>query len=566
MGINFGYDTSDTTTDADILNYSQWDPDRQYMQYLMGRSMFGNQGAATGAFFGTTSPAYYPYIWQQRTAPGYSGTPIQGAGPNDDTGGNPNGGGGQHTFRRTAATQGAQAQGGAPFGGAFGAGYTAPTTMNGQDVSHISPEARALMASQGVQARGQGNYAAGPNSRTYQGGTHLSSGMDPNPTGVGEGTSDPTGSQRDAWLRGIEADQSNRSNSPFDVGGAHTGATQAGDAPVDWSGNGNSAAQGAAQSRDAMAQQGFTQDGAGRWRNAQTGEVVDESGNSIAGTSSYAGSGGDLPSGFGVSQADYQAALNARAAGGGQQQSGGGMMSAFSASSTADPSGGGQMSTQGATTQGDPTRVVEPRPPGGGPPAPSGPPPPTAYSLTQPGPLIELHGPGDQPRQAPGSNVWGQGGADANRDLAGGRMFGHYADMVDHPEMDQATSNALDQEGMGATRSSFAGMRGQIDRRAATTNNSAGRVAAMASLGRDEGAALGQQGRQNAIAKTQYRDNREQQGLQGLGGLYQGETGYMANLFAQRAGLSNKPLTTRSITHGHGNVAASNMGANMSFM
>lgn len=631
--INVGGGSSDSGYSNDATIWSQYDPDRAYMQNLMAREMYGPQGR-TGWQAGSPDSTYYIY---GPGAPGHSGgpgSPPPNLGGPGDTGGDSGGGDnnrGRFLYNRTATTTPAgytapntttppntttnnttpppPTRVVGPRGSGDGSGgpqqmsrtaqtSTAQTTGGFSGLSNVSPEAQALMRSQGVEPRGQGNYAAGPGGRTFQGGTHTSSGFDPNPD-ANHGQSG-----YEAWMRGIEADQSNRSNSPFDVGGAHTGGLSG----TEMSGStpGVASAQGAQAQRGAMAQQGFTQDGAGRWRNQATGEVVDASGNSIAGTSSYAGGGSNMPSGFGVTQADYQAALNSAAAGGPTSNtSNRSTQNRTTQTSSAQdspvytsamPGYGIRQSQLTNTAEPDPDnlipretpipptnmvpppRVVPPRevppnqPPGsGGPPGPVPVPPAvepgspdmpwTPYSVTEPGPPTEFDPATGLPvKPAPASNAWNQGGASGNRQLAGGQAFGAYSDMVNRGGYDAATQSAIQQNGFGATRAAFAGLGDRLGRNVAATGNNAGYAAAMSQMGRDQAGALGNQGRQNTIDFAKEKIRQKEQGAQGLSSLNTNEGNYMLGLTGQRAALSSTPLSKVNKGSGTGQASSLNFG------
>lgn len=162
-------------------------------------------------------------------------------------------------------------------------------------------------------------------------------------------------------------------------------------------------------------------------------------------------------------------------------------------------------------------------------------------------------------------DYWGQGGASGNRQLAGGELFGANSSMLVHPQMDPATRNALEQEGMNAARASTAGVQADIGRRAASSGNTGGMYAAQAMAGRQLGSNLASQARQNTLAETAFAENRRQNALSGLSGLYQGETGYMENLMGARGALAAKPVNQQGQSSGisTGGSSSSNYGLNI---
>ena len=149
---------------------------------------------------------------------------------------------------------------------------------------------------------------------------------------------------------------------------------------------------------------------------------------------------------------------------------------------------------------------------------------------------------------------WGQGGASGNRELAGGQAYQGYSGMVNNGGYDAATQNAITQTGENTARAGYAGAADQAARHAQATGNTAGYNSAIARLGQAESGTISDNARQNQIAFANEKQRQKEAGLQGLGGLYGGETNYLENLFGQRSGLSSTPLFKSSTTQGTGNV------------
>lgn len=216
------------------------------------------------------------------------------------------------------------------------------------------------------------------------------------------------------------------------------------------------------------------------------------------------------------------------------------------------------------TTTSNPVSIAPhpqtPPPAGAPPPADPNAPPPIPYSLTEPGPQIGTN-PDGTPIYADPSNAWNQGGASGNRQLAGGQAYNTYSNLVNHPEVDAATKNAVEQQGTNAARSQYAGAADQIDRQAAATHNSAGVLAAKTRLGQAEAGTLSGNARQNQMDFYHQKLANQATGATGLSGLYQGESNYLSGLFNQRAGLTAKPLSQENSVQGTGNT----FGGNMSF-
>lgn len=162
------------------------------------------------------------------------------------------------------------------------------------------------------------------------------------------------------------------------------------------------------------------------------------------------------------------------------------------------------------------------------------------------------------PNPSPFNNTWGTGGAGGNRQLAGQQVYGGWGQQLANPGYDAATKNAIEQEGMNATRASFAGTQADIARRAISSGNSSGVAPALAMSGRQEASAFGQQARQNKILEAQEAQRQKETALGGMGDLYGGETGYMENLLAGRAAAAGKPIATYGNTTGTGRTSGGN--------
>ncbi len=162
------------------------------------------------------------------------------------------------------------------------------------------------------------------------------------------------------------------------------------------------------------------------------------------------------------------------------------------------------------------------------------------------------------------ASEWGKGGASGNRGLSSRQLYGAYGGLMTSQGYSDAEKNAMTQEGMNAARAQYAGAGGLLARRAAATGNTAGYAAGVSSLGRAEAGTYGQQARQNIIDFAKEKQRRRELGLQGMGGLYTGETNYLSGLMGQRAGLSSSPIGRLSNTKGSGNYIGTNFGLTVS--
>ena len=164
-----------------------------------------------------------------------------------------------------------------------------------------------------------------------------------------------------------------------------------------------------------------------------------------------------------------------------------------------------------------------------------------------------------------GPYTWGSAGASGNRNAVGSDLYGYYGEMANpKTNLDPAFINALTQEGMMATRSGYADARSDLARRVANTGNDAGYMAARSELGRREAGAYGQQSRQNTLALEAERQRRREYGLQGLGGLYTGESGYNLGLLGLQAGLQRTPRSTTTTNTTSGRTTGTNRNYNIS--
>ncbi len=172
--------------------------------------------------------------------------------------------------------------------------------------------------------------------------------------------------------------------------------------------------------------------------------------------------------------------------------------------------------------------------------------------------------PGDDVPPNSDASEWGKGGASGNRALSSGQLYGAFGGLMRSPGYSDVEKNAMTQEGMNAARSQYAGAQGLLARRAAATGNTAGYAAGVSALGRSEADTYGRQARQNIIDFAKEKQRRRELGLQGMGGLYTGETNYLSGLMGQRAGLSSSPIGRLSNTKGSGNYLGTNFGLSIS--
>lgn len=159
---------------------------------------------------------------------------------------------------------------------------------------------------------------------------------------------------------------------------------------------------------------------------------------------------------------------------------------------------------------------------------------------------------------------WNEGGASGNRQLSGGLLFDSYGNLMNSQGYSDTEKGAIMQEGMNAARAQTAGAQGQIARRAAATGNTAGNAAGIAALSRTEGANLASQARQNTIDFAKEKQRRRELGLQGMGGLYTGESNYLTGLMGQRGQLAAAPIGKLMNTGGTGNYLGTNFGFGIS--
>ena len=165
-----------------------------------------------------------------------------------------------------------------------------------------------------------------------------------------------------------------------------------------------------------------------------------------------------------------------------------------------------------------------------------------------------------------GPYSWGAGGASGNRNAVGTDLYGYYGEMANpKTNLDPAFVNSLTQEGMLSARSGFADAREQMDRHVANTGNTAGYMAGRADLGRREAGAYGSMARQNTLALETERQRRREYGLQGLGGLYTGESGYNLGLLGIQAGLQRTPRSTTTTNNTSGRTTGNNRNFNVNW-
>lgn len=509
MGGNVGQSKSDTTTQGTSTNQNTYDPDRYYTQQLLADEMNGSKGR------GITGQTYlqrgglkgYPGV--RRGGGGGAGGP--GNGQQNPDGSGTNLGNGFNGDPSTGSPDGSTGAGGpstGPQGGAHG-GHLLPQNAN----ATTSPQGATTTGGQPIQ----GDPMQGQNWMTSQGTAH-------DLPGYQNATNNPQlQAQLDAQAQraaAIKAEQEYTSpqNRPStstpssDPSRGLSGTTTSNGAPATTDPNARTTPLGSMGART-------------------TGNVSD-SGTVTAGGNA----GGTLPPGGGTTTipGGY---VNPNA--------GGGTNPGYTAPPPVPSAGGG----------GDPGS-----PGGGG----NAAPPPTydPYSLTEAGPptSVDAHG---NPVYEPGVNAWNAGGASGNRELAGGQAFSGFSQMANHGGYDDATKNAITQEGMNAAKSTYSGAASRIGMNSAATGNSAGMAAAMSQLGRDEANTLGQQGRQNQIDFANEKQKQKQAGLTGLAGLNSNESNYMMGLFGQRAGLSSKPTESLNTTNGTGNYSGGNYGISL---
>jgi hypothetical protein len=132
--------------------------------------------------------------------------------------------------------------------------------------------------------------------------------------------------------------------------------------------------------------------------------------------------------------------------------------------------------------------------------------------------------------------------------------------MVANPDMDAATKNAIQVQTNQAANSQYDAAQAGLDRYGRTTGNRAGNAAATAQLAMDRASTAANTNNQDLMNFQNYKLQRQQQGLAGLGSLYSASNQQLDSLGQQRAALDAGPVGGLNSTSGSGNYVGSNFG------
>jgi hypothetical protein len=159
-----------------------------------------------------------------------------------------------------------------------------------------------------------------------------------------------------------------------------------------------------------------------------------------------------------------------------------------------------------------------------------------------------------------GTGGWGTGGASGNANLTGGNLYNAFNDMVQNPDLDQKTKDAITVGANQAANAQYDSAEGALSRYGRTTGNRAGNAAATAQLAMDRANTAADTNRQNLIDFEQMRRQRQSQGLQGESGLYNQSNQNLHDLFGARTALDSGSIGRNTQSAGNGNYIGSNFG------
>ncbi len=438
-----------------------------------------------------------PIVRGANEGPSFGSSSGGGSGGGDR--GGSGGTGGRYALDRSYAP--ADAYNGGPGAGAYD--MSDGGMVNGMDLSGISQEARDKMRELGVDPAGYKNYPVGPNGRIYKGAEHLSVGTDPFPNE--SGPDDPNNTATNEWLKGIENDKSMTYN-PQAAMGMKSGYGITGK-PYDASQFGQFMDTDAALA--AQAERGRAALAA---KAAQTSTVATPPRAPV------------IPPTGNVSQPPGQSPGKSP-----------------SSTTTAPPAVPPRAPVIPPTGNVPPPIALPPRdttPPGGQP----GDPIPEAspfFSGAFQGPTLGYDAQGRAISE--GGQMWGQGGASGNRQLAGGNAYDTYMNMKTNPGLSDPTKSAIIQDSVNSARAGFQGAGEQIKRHAAATGGTGGTDAALANVGAHEAAAGSNAVRSSRMGFEDFARQDRNAGAAGLSNLYGGETSFMNSLLGGRADLAAKP-------------------------
>lgn len=149
-------------------------------------------------------------------------------------------------------------------------------------------------------------------------------------------------------------------------------------------------------------------------------------------------------------------------------------------------------------------------------------------------------------------NDWNEGGASGNTQIAGGKLYDTFSDLLAHPDLPDNVKSAIVTGANEGANAQYDSANGMLSRYGRTTGNRAGNAAAVAALGKSKADTAANTNRQVQLDFENEKTKRRQEGETGMGSLYNTEGNKLLAMFGARGNLSNKPLAGNTTQSSHG--------------